>query len=220
MFPSDLVISPRRAFFVCLIRFESLSSEIGRLFYLPNLFLWRAPSEGLPIWRAAQRDILTTKSPQSEMALMGIRSIDHVRRLILKLKKRKLNKTGTIMMRPCFCVGEGLVPAGFCPVHDFWPILQRSNLPGGILLPTLRPKNTSRILKAILGRLGIDSATKYSAKAFRRGAVMYIMASVPTIAQIVRSSGWHSHAFRDYLIFQLDGGVKRKLFPCPMQTQA
>ena len=190
--------------FLRLIRFETLPSEIGRLFYLSYLFLLRVPSEGLPIRRAALNDILTTKSPQAGMASMGIRSIDNAPRLILKLKKRKLNKTGAITMRPCFCDGEGLAPAGFCPIHDFWPIVQRSNLPGEGLFPTLQSKNLNRISKAILGRLEIDSATKYSTKAFRRGAAMDIMASGSTIAQIMRSAGWHSQAFRAYLIFQLE----------------
>ena len=135
---------------------------------------------------------------------MGIRSIDHVRRLIPKLKMRKLNKTGAIMMRPCFCDGEGLAPAGFCQIHDFWPIIQRSNLPGEGLFPTLHPKNLNGILKAISGRLEIESATKYSTKAFRRGAAMDIMASGSTLAQIMRSAGWRSQAFRAYLIFQLE----------------
>ena len=71
------------------------------------------------------------------MALVGILSIGRSHRLILKLKKRKLNKTGGITMRPCFGDGEGFGPAGFCPIHDFWTIIQRSTLSGGQLFPTL-----------------------------------------------------------------------------------
>ena len=131
-----------------LIRFETLSTEIGRLFYLSYLFLLRVPSEGIPIRRAALTDIILTKSPQSTMALMGIRFIDKLPRLILKLKKRKLNKTGVKMTRPCFRDGEGLVPQGLCPIHDFWPLVQRSIMPGNELFPTLRGKNINRILKS------------------------------------------------------------------------
>ena len=189
---------------VRLIRAETLSSEIGRLFYLAYLFLLRVPSEGLPIRRASIGDIIVTKSPQSEKALMGIRFIGRSPRLILKLKKRKLNKTGAIMMRPCFCDGEGLVPAGLCPIHDFWPIVQRSFLPGEQLFPALQGKNLNRILKAIMARLNVEFAEKYSTKAFRRGAAMDIMASGSTLAQIMRSAGWHSQAFRAYLTFQME----------------
>ena len=190
--------------FVKLIRFELLSSEVGRLFYVSYLFFLRVPSEGLPIIRAAPSDIITTKAPQSCMALMGIRSIGGFPRLILKLKKRKLNKTGAIMMRPCFCDGEGMMPTGLCPIRDFSPLIQNTTLPGEGLFSSLQRRNLNRILKAILKRMGVESAEKYSTKAFRRGAAMDIMASGSTLAQIMRSAGWHSQAFRAYLMFQME----------------
>ena len=109
-------------------------------------------------------------------------------------------------MRPCSFDGEGLVPAGLCPIHDFWPIVQRSFLPGGRLFPNLEGGNLYRILKAILGRFNVDFAEKYPAKAFRRGAAMDITASGPALAQIMRSGGWHSMAFRAYLAFQMEVG--------------
>ena len=62
----------------------------------------------------------------------------------------------------------------------------------------------NRIPKAILERMGIESALKYSTKDFRRGAAMDIMASGSALAQIMRSAGWHSQAFRAYLIFQME----------------
>ena len=96
------------------------------------------------------------------------------------------------------------MPSGLCPIHDFWPRVQRSFLPGEQLFPNLQGKNLNRILKAILGRLNIDFAEKYSTKAFRRGAAMDIMASGSTLAQIMRSAGWHSQAFRAYLTFQIE----------------
>ena len=194
----------QKELFIRLIRFELLSSEVGRLFYLSYLFLLRVPSEGLPIQRAAVSDVITTKAPQEGKALLGIRVIGDSPRLVLKLKKRKLNKTGAIMMRPCFCDGTGLVPAGLCPLHNFWPLIQQQILPGELLFPSLQNKNLNRILKAILKRMGVESAEKYSTKAFRRGAAMDIMASGSALAQIMRSAGWHSQAFRAYLIFQME----------------
>ena len=135
---------------------------------------------------------------------MGIRLINGPPRLILKLKKRKLNKTGAIMMRPCFCDDEGFTPKGLCPIHDFWGGIQREILPDELLFPSLQGENLNRILKAILARMLIPSASRYSTKAFRRGAAMVIMASGSTLAQIMRSAGWHSQAFRAYLMFQME----------------
>ena len=54
---------------VNMVQFETLKSEIGRLFYLSYLFLLRAASEGLPIRRAANGDIITTKSPMDAWRL-------------------------------------------------------------------------------------------------------------------------------------------------------
>ena len=194
----------QKELFLRLIRFESLSSEVGRLFYLSYLFLLRVPSEGLPICRASAQDIITTKAPQMERALMGIRSINGSPRLILKLKKRKLNKTGAITTRPCFCDNGGFMPHGLCPIHDFWAGIQREILPIEPLFPPLQGKNLNRILKAISERMQIPSASCYSTKAFRRGAAMDITASGSTLAQIMRSAGWHSQAFRAYLMFQME----------------
>ena len=107
-------------------------------------------------------------------------------------------------MRPCFCDGEGSAPAGLRPIRDFWPLIQNLTIPGELFSLSLRNKNPNRISKAILARMGIDSAGTYPINAFRRGAAIHIMASGPTLAQIVRSTGWHSIAFRVYLLFQME----------------
>ena len=55
----------QKELFVRLIRYEALSTEIGRLFYIAYLFLLRVPSESLPIRRASTVDIISTELPQS-----------------------------------------------------------------------------------------------------------------------------------------------------------
>ena len=111
---------------------------MGRLFYLSYLFLLRVPSEGLPILRDALSGNISDKSPQAVNAFMAVRAVGDSTRLILKLKKRKLNKTGSVMLRPCFCSGGTFVPAGLCPTHDFWPAAQAAVLPGDQLFPNLQ----------------------------------------------------------------------------------
>ena len=63
--------------------------------------------------------------------------------------------------------------------------------------------------------MGIESAERYSPKAFRRGASMDIMASGSTLAQIMRSAGWHSQAFRAYLLFQMEEECNMKAIFAP-----
>ena len=195
----------QRDLFVRMMNFESLRTETGRLFYIAYLFLLRVPSEGLPCIRAEATDILTTKSPQVHQAILGCRMIGEEPRLILKLKRRKLNKAGAIMMRPCFCDSRNaMVPSGLCPIHDFWPLVQKNNLPGERLFSSLTSKNLNRVLKGVLASMQIPNAHAYSTKAFRRGAAMDIMSSGSTLAQIMRSAGWSSQAFRAYLVFQME----------------
>ena len=195
----------QRELFIRMMRFESLMTEAGRLFYIAYLFLLRVPSEGLPCVRADITDILTTKSPQVRQAILGCRLIGEEPRLALKLKRRKLNKAGGIMMRHCFCDSlNAMVPSGLCPVRDFWPLIQKHNLPGERLFSSPISKNLNRALNGILSSMQITDAHSYSTKAFRRGAAMDIMSAGSTLAQIMRSAGWSSHAFRAYLVFQME----------------
>ena len=114
-------------------------------------------------------------------------------------------------MRHCFCDSlNAMVPSGLCPVHDFWPLIQKHNLPGERLFPSLISKNLNRVLKGILSSMEIPDAHSYSTKAFRRGAAMDIMSSGSTLAQIMRSAGWSSQAFRAYLVFQMEEGCNMK----------
>ena len=52
--------------------------------------------------------------------------------------------------------------------------------------------------------MGVESGNSYPTKAFRRGEAMDIMSSGSTVAPIMRPAGWHSRAFRAYLIFQME----------------
>ena len=174
------------------------------MFYIVYLFLLRVPSEGSPCVRADTADVLTTKSPQGHQAILGCRLVAEEPRLVLKLKRRKLNKAGAIMMRPCFCDSlNAMAPSGLCPVSDFWPLIQRCNLPGERLCHSLIAKNLNRAVNGILSSVGVPDAYSYSTNAFLRGEAMDIMSSGSTIAQIMRSAGWSSQAFRAYSVFQM-----------------
>ena len=113
-----------------------------------------------------------------------------------QVKQDRINYDETM-----FCDGEGMVPTNLRPTRSFWAEVQKSVLPGELLFPSIQGSNLNRILKAILARMGVDSAERYTTKAFRWGASMDIMASGSTIAQITRSAGWHSQAFRAFYCF-------------------
>ena len=58
------------------------------------------PSGELPIRRASASDIVTTKSPLSDQAIMALRAIAGRPRLALKLKRRKLYENGRLRCAP------------------------------------------------------------------------------------------------------------------------
>ena len=110
-------------------------------------------------------------------------------------------------MRPCFCDADDLGGKGICPIHDFWPAVCKNSLWNEPLFPALRSKNINRILKGMLRSMNIPEADSYSTHAFRRGASMELKNSGSNLAQILKTVGWNSSAFRAYLSFVEDEEV-------------
>ena len=193
-----------------ILAHETFSSEFGRLCYLAYVFILRLPSEALPAHRASPAAELLRRSPLpiDSPVLIGSRFLpDGSERLVLKLRTRKATRGGAILMRPCFFEGGDLGGTGICPVHDFWPTVCASSLWGEPLFPTLRSRNINRILKGMLRSMNIADADSYSTHAFRRGASMELKCSGSTLAQVLKTVGWNSAAFRAYLSFVEDEEV-------------
>ena len=178
---------------------ETLSSDFGLLGYLSFLFLLRVQSECLPIRRAEIMVDLFDRAPAAYPALIGLRIIGNEQRLILKLARRKNQRYGSILMRPCFCSGGILVPRQLCPVHVIWPLICQRTEPSGLLFPSLQRANLNRILKASLRAAGFPMAERYTMYCFRRGCLMEMKKSNATVAQIMRTAGWRTAQFKVYL---------------------
>ena len=185
-----------------LIRLESWESEFALLAYITFLFMMRLPSEALPLRRALADESLLSDEPPSSKAVIGLRDFDGHQRLILKLSHRKNERNCFTAMRPCFCSANALLPRHNCPIRIFWAQVLRTTHPGPPLFPTLGNKNINRRLRAIFARLGIPGAERYSTHCFRRGAANAILQSGSTLAEIMRTAGWKSNAFRVYLNIQ------------------
>ena len=182
---------------------ETLSTDFGKFMYLSFIFVLRGPSEALPAKRAPLDMRLDTKAIQADKALVGLRKLtDGSLRLILKLNKRKNFRGSVPLMRPCFCGSSHFVSNGLCPVHDFWPLISGIT-PREFVMPTLQSSNLNRILKALLTKLDVEDAVRYSTHCFRRGAAMELLNLGTTLAVIMKTAGWNSAAFRAYLQFHL-----------------
>ena len=154
--------------------------------------------------RASNNDRIDDRSPTKMPSLIGIREIAGEDRLVLKLKKRKNNRYGSVLMRPCFCNGSIIGQKGLCPVHDFWPAVRRHTAIGEPLFPSLIKRNANRILKGTLASLSIIDAERYTLKGFRRGCIMEIKRSGSTLGVILGTGGWKAAGFKAYLALHED----------------
>ena len=118
----------------------------------------RVPSEALPLVRALPTDELLSDQHPSSGALIGLREFDGQQRLILRLARRKNAKFGFTDMRPCFCGANVLLPKRNCPINFFWASVLKRTEPGSPLFPHFGGKNSNRILRKTMERIGIADA--------------------------------------------------------------
>ena len=185
-----------------LMKKESWDSEFARLCFVSFLFMLRLPSEALPLTRALPNELLLSDEAPSAKAVIGLREFMGENRLILKLAKRKNQRSLYTAMRPCFCTPNCLVPAQNCPIHQFWEAVIKHTHPGSPLFPSLQKKNITRIIRRVLSLLDVIDAERYSTHCFRRGAATALLDSGSTLSEIMKTGGWASGSFRIYLNLQ------------------
>ena len=145
-----------KSLFRALISREPHSTECGRLFYLPYLFIPRLPSEALPARRDAPGASLLSRRPLPHQSVLGLRTMpDGQQCLVLKLRTRKHVRSGAVLFRPCFCNASVSASSGLCPIRDFWRIVSESCLPDTLLSPSLINRNINRILKGTIKTMEI-----------------------------------------------------------------
>ena len=196
-----------------IVRLETAQSEFSQACWLSFLFAFRVPSETLLLQRAFRNDDIAAFTPQREKALIGVRTDPEGSFLIVKMKWRKNLDCGCVMRRPCFCTAGSALATAFCPVHILWPAI-RSRVPsGGHLFSAVNTRNFNRILRAVLRKLKVPEAERYSSHGFRRGTAQDLkLHGSPW--EVVASAGiWNSSAFRGYLDLtaEVEQGV-RNLF--------
>ena len=121
-----------------------------------------------------------------------------------KLLWRKNLVSGCILRRPCFCSLSGSRAPLLCPVHAFWPLVKRRVEPGEFLFPAVTRRNFNCILKAVLSKMHVPSADRYSSHAFRRGTSQELKESGSPWAVVASSGFWRSPSFRGYVDLSRD----------------
>ena len=100
---------------------------------------------------------------------------------------------------PCFCQLTAKKATKLCPVHVFWAAVRRRVGPGQLLFQSITRRNFDRVLKAVLEKLGVPSADRYSSHGFRRWTPQELKETGPPWSAVASSGVWHSPAFRGYL---------------------
>ena len=147
---------------------------------------------------------------------MGIRGPPSGQRLVLKLRSRKNLPIGCIMSRPCFCGFPASAAKRMCPVHAIWPCIACRVRPGEMLFPSFSATNVNTTLKAVLSRLSVVHAEKYSSHGFRRGAAQELKETGSQWAASATLGGWKSLAFLGYV--DLTDEVERDMAKLLIET--
>jgi hypothetical protein len=163
--------------------------EQGFAYVLSSQFSLRVPSECLPL-------CFNSRLTHSRVF---VESKDGRQFLCLDLKSRKNAPNGELLKRPCICK-PGHERDVLCPVHAYYQFLADSKRDGqsGFVF-SLNPTSFNRVLRIHLQRIGFADAHSATSHGFRRGTTMEILSRGGTLADILRSGGWKSSAFLEYL---------------------
>ena len=184
---------------VKIINRESRKSEFAQLAYVSFLFALRVPSEALTLVRSYKSDDITQFLPQAERALIGLKGLPGEEKLVLRFNRRKNLPQGCIMTRPCFCQLSTTVAHQLCPVHFSWPLIRARVKSGAKLFPNYYDTKSNNTIKAVLAKLGIANAHRYSSHGFRRGAANELKSKGSQWPTVATLGEWRSLAFTGYV---------------------
>ena len=154
--------------------------------------------------RAFSTDNLLAVSPQPGKALIGTAAVGGEPFLVIKMAWRKNITSGCIMRRPCFCNLGTQQAISLCPVHTFWPAVRRRVGSGQPLFRKVNVGNFNRIMKAILTKMQIPEAARFSSHGFRLGTSQELKESGSPWEVVASAGMWNSPSFRGYVDMSKD----------------
>jgi hypothetical protein len=151
--------------------------ETATLMALSRVFMLRVPSEGIPLqWSGSHSAI--------ELLEASVK---------ITLVKRKNSKGPVTLTRPCICQSTG---ESLCPVHL---LRQLRSLHSGPKVFTFTTKQFMAEIRDLAASAGHPEASRVGTHAFRRGMAQDILDNGGTLATLLRSGGWTSSAYQEYL---------------------
>ena len=183
------------------IRLELLERLVGlahsdndKLSVLLNLvsycFLLRVPSEGLPLEIGQQCDLSGPLAGASQSCLVLMDD-----RIVLRLRKRKNRKEGSVLTRFCWCKQS----KSTCPVHAISEIVKHMKLRHKPF-QNISGSDCLALLRSRLRRLGVPFPYEYETKDFRRGHARDLVRKPGgTLKEVMEMGQWKSPAMLAYL---------------------
>ena len=160
--------------------------------------------------------------PQPEKALAGARSVKGHDFLVAKLSSGNNLTCGVIVKRPCFFGLNTDTARLVFPVHSLWHAIQARVRPGRMLFISVNRQNFNRKLKAVLGRLAVPQAARYSSHAFRRGSAQEMNETGSPLSVVASAGMWRSNALvKNYIDLAADVETDfKKLFRVDLDSES
>jgi hypothetical protein len=173
-------------------------SEVKLILILSYMFLFRVPSECLPL----EFGSTMTTSSHSSLTLTE-------NRVQICLKRRKNSNTPVTLIRACVCAfaRDGAPSAAkICPVHQLVNYLRRlrarsGSLQNGHRLFSVNANQFTYRLRMLLQLTGLTEAQagKFSSHSLRRGSARDILKSTGNV-EILKAAGlWFSSEYESYI---------------------
>ena len=137
--------------------------------------------------------------PHHSVALIAVRGAPPNESLIPRLAYRKNLPAGCILRRPCFCALTMVAAHALRPVHFCWHAVRRRCRSGELLTPIITRRNVNNILRAILKKMDLPYAERYSSRGFRQGASSDLQTAGSQWSTSANLGDWRSLAFKGYV---------------------
>lgn len=181
-------ISPEDSAKLSRCAFDRHDPNFALIATLASAFMFRVPNELLPLQFAG---------PHSTCTVTRVDGRSVVR---IWLASRKNAPDGAVLSRPCVCQAPAF-RADSCPVHALFRWCQCTGRSPGSPGPlfALSAQQAGRKLREYAELCDLPYAGRATLQGFRRGRAQWLIASRKPLSVVLRSGGWRSAAFLEYL---------------------
>ena len=151
---------------------------MATVYAVARLFLFRVPSECLPLQRHGEHSRIELQDDE----------------VCITLFRRKNCRKPSLIRRKCVCTNEGKLLCAVCRLKGW---LSQPRVGNDIF--RISPNTFQRYLRHDIGHAGISNPHLFGSHAFRRGMARDIVLAGGSLATLLLAGQWSSGAYRAYL---------------------